>query len=148
MMDAVISKLGKTPDGEQAALITVTNRRGTRLMLSDLGARIAGLELQTGIGPMELVTRFADARAYLEQGRYHGAVIGRYANRIGGAAFTLNGEKYSLCANDGKNSLHGGSLGFDSRLWEYEVRGESVLFALVSPDMEEGYPGTLDVMVS
>ncbi len=75
-----------------------------------------------------------------------GALVGRYANRIGGAAFSLNGKEYRLAANNGVNHLHGGPKGFDKRVWTLEEAADnSVLFSIFSPDGDEGYPGALTV---
>ncbi len=75
---------------------------------------------------------------------YCGAICGRVANRIAGGRFELGGREYSLATNNGPNCLHGGNVGFDSRLWEVEESGEDkVVLSLVSPDGEEGFPGTV-----
>lgn len=136
------------PGAEGAVLVTLVNARGTKLCLSNFGARIVGLELRGRDGkPRSVVTRFASTGEYMGAGRYHGAVIGRYANRIGRARFMLNGKSYPLYANDGKNSLHGGQSGFDARIWECVAGEDSAQFYRVSPDMEEGYPGAAEVSV-
>lgn len=147
-MKISVTDFGTVQGGETASLITLENARGTRLILSDLGARIAGIELAAGGKRTDVTTRFASPEAYMHEGRYHGAVIGRYANRISGAAFELGGRRYELYKNDGGNTLHGGHTGFDCRVWDHEAGQRGVLFALVSPDGEEGYPGTLDVLVT
>ena len=77
-----------------------------------------------------------------------GATIGRYANRIGGAAFTLNGKEYRLNANEGENQLHGGVHGFDKRVWDYAPVPGGIAFSRVSPEGEEGFPGALAVTVT
>lgn len=88
---------------------------------------------------------------YLESRAYLGALVGRYANRISGARFTLDGVTYRLTANDGRHHLHGGTCGFDRHTWAAQrVRvdgGEAVRFSRTSPAGEEGYPGTLHVEV-
>ncbi len=86
---------------------------------------------------------------YLSHDKFLGALVGRYANRIGGASFELNGVRYPLAANDGVNHLHGGPGGYFSRLWTAEEAGEDFLtLALDSPDGDEGYPGRLTVRVT
>ena len=99
---------------------------------------------------MDVVLGFDTLEDYMAQDKYIGALVGRYANRIGGAKFTLNGVEYALAANDGANSLHGGNVGFDKQVWTVEEfdGGSSVTLSLVSPDMQEGYPGTLSVRVT
>ena len=99
--------------------------------------------------PVDVVLGFDRLEDYRAQDKYIGALVGRYANRIGGAGFTLNGVRYPLFANDGPNSLHGGAVGFDKQVWTAEeFSGSSLTLSLVSPHMEEGYPGTLSVQVT
>ena len=99
--------------------------------------------------PVDVVQGFDPLEDYLAQDKHIGALVGRYANRIGGARFTLNGTEYTLAANDGENSLHGGNVGFDKRVWSVErLTDRAVVLSLVSPDGEEGYPGTLTAVVA
>ncbi len=79
---------------------------------------------------------------------YLGAVVGRVANRIKDCKFSLKGKNYKLFANDGKNSLHGGQFGFDKKLFNAEIVGESLVLRTVSADQEEGYPGNLNLKVT
>ena len=79
---------------------------------------------------------------------YMGAIVGRVANRIGGASFTLNGTKYPLKANNGVNHLHGGEVGFNQKIFDYKLIENGIVFHYLSPDMEEGYPGNLDLTVT
>ena len=76
-------------------------------------------------------------------GSYMGAIAGRVANRIGDAKFELNGKTYELAANNGKNSLHGGIKGFNQKIFKYELLEDGIRFIYLSPDMEEGFPGSL-----
>ena len=76
-------------------------------------------------------------------GSYMGAIVGRVANRIGDAKFELNGKTYELAANNGKNSLHGGIKGFNQKIFKYELLEDGIRFIYLSPDMEEGFPGSL-----
>lgn len=95
---------------------------------------------------VDVVLGYDTLEDYREQSKHFGALVGRYANRIGGARFTLNGVEYKLAENNGKNSLHGGLVGFDRQVWTVEALSENaVTLSLVSPDMQEGYPGTLTV---
>jgi aldose 1-epimerase len=97
----------------------------------------------------DVVLGFDDLNGYLQHPQtYFGAILGRYANRVGGAAFDLGDRTYHLSPNSGKNSLHGGKLGFDKRTWSVDgcaSGGESLRLTYVSPDGEEGYPGELTV---
>src|SRR5208337_2947432 len=100
----------------------------------------------------DVVLGFDKLQGYLEKEPYFGAIIGRYANRIATARFSLDGVTYSLAANDGPNSLHGGNRGFDKVVWEAEPfenpKGVGLVFTYISRDGEEGYPGNLNVRVT
>jgi aldose 1-epimerase len=85
---------------------------------------------------------------YVADNRYIGATIGRFANRIGGAKFSIDGTEYKLDANEGKNSNHGGNEGFNSCIFDHEITSQGVSFTLKSKDGEGGYPGNLDVRVN
>ena len=115
-----------------------------------LGGIIRALRVPDRFGVLRDVVLGCDTTEdYRQQTSYFGALIGRFANRIAGAEFSLGGRQYFLAANNGKNHLHGGTVGFDRRLWKAEASSESSLtLALTSPDGEEGYPGTLLVKVT
>ena len=99
--------------------------------------------------PVDIALGFDTLEGYTSQDKYMGAIVGRYANRIGGARFTLNGVEYRLAANDGPNSLHGGSAGFDKQVWSVsELSKNRVTLSLDSPGGQEGYPGALSVRVT
>lgn len=85
---------------------------------------------------------------YRQGTAYIGAAVGRFANRIGGGAFTLNGKRYELSRNEGENTLHGGAGSWDSRLWHGEIVGESLRMTLFSPDGDKGFPGNLTAAVT
>jgi len=97
----------------------------------------------------DVVLGFDNLQGYLDKTPYFGALIGRYGNRIGGAKFTLEGQTYTLATNNGPNSLHGGLKGFDKVVWTARpsvgVHGPQLVLAYVSKDMEEGFPGNLEV---
>lgn len=99
---------------------------------------VDGVEVTLGCG---------STGAYLAQRAFLGAAVGRFANRIGGARFTLDGAEHRLSANDGRNSLHGGADGFSQRVWSARPDGDSVLLTLTSPDGDQGYPGRLEAQV-
>lgn len=110
-----------------------------------LGATVESLKFHG----REMVLRYKDAEGYLSGSSYIGAAVGRYANRIGGARFTLNGRGYVLPANEGKNQLHGGPRSYDKREWSAQVLSEtSVRFTLISPDGDNGFPGELEASVT
>lgn len=95
-----------------------------------------------------VVLSLPDLHAYEVSSSYFGALIGRYANRIGGARFVLDGREYHLAANDGRASLHGGHRGFGQRIWQVVARESEAELSYVSHDGEEGYPGNLAVTVA
>ncbi len=114
--------------------------------ITDLGAAIVSLK----VNGRESVIGHKTPEEYLAMGgQCLGATIGRYANRIGGAAFTLGGRRYALTANEEQNQLHGGDKSYHHlRRWDAEAAGESLRFTLVSPDGDNGFPGCLTAEVS
>lgn len=140
---------GRMPDGTQVDQITL--RDGAMMcQILTYGGAVRSLIVPDRDGnPVDVALGFDTLEDYRAQDKYLGALVGRYANRIGGAKFTLNGVEYPLYANDGPNSLHGGQAGFDKKVWAVEaLTDSSVTLSLVSPDGEEGYPGTLSVQVT
>ncbi|MDF7775286.1 galactose mutarotase [Sphingomonas sp. AOB5] len=127
---------------------TVEIARGPyRAQLLALGATLRRLEVPDREGRVaNVVLGCRDLDDYRRVARYYGATVGRYANRIGGARFMLDGREYRLPANDGPNNLHSGAPGFDQRDWALEdADASSARFGLTSPDGENGFPGTLRV---
>ena len=144
---------GKLPDGTDARLFTLDNGRGMRATVTNYGGIVTSLLVPDRAGKeADVVLGYDSLESYLRATPYFGAIVGRYANRIGHARFTLDGKTYTLAANDNGNSLHGGLKGFDKRLWEAQTFRDSgqagVRLHLVSPDGDEGYPGRLDVVVT
>jgi aldose 1-epimerase len=147
---------GRLPDGREAHLHTLQGADGFRVDLSDFGARIVGVLAPDRDGKLaDVVLGFGDVEGYAVDCPYFGATIGRVANRIAGAKFTLDGREYRLAANETnhgvKTHLHGGGRGFDKVLWAAEPterEGRPALrFRYTSPAGEEGYPSTLQVEV-
>ena len=139
---------GVSAFGEAAALWRVENEQLIFEVL-DYGATLRSLCVRDAAGQwVDVVLGYETLREYEQHDGYLGACVGRVANRLGGAQFTLNGKTYILAKNDGKNHLHGGLRGFDKYVWDAEVLEDGVKFSRVSPDGEEGYPGTLRVSVS
>ena len=139
-------------DGQPVTLYTLTNSRGMAVAIMTYGGIIQSIDVHDRNGRLANVALgFANLDDYVAKSPYFGAIIGRYANRIAGGAFTLDGTEYHLARNDGSNSLHGGATGFDKRVWQAaEARtGDTVGLDLsyVSSDGEEGYPGTLTARV-
>ena len=115
------------------------------------GARIIKIEAADKFGVIEdLIVGYATPEEYVGENKgYYGATIGRYGNRIGGSSFYLNGVKYVLENNEGENCLHGGSSArFDTKTWDAEINGNSLILSYVSKDGDGGFPGELKVKVS
>jgi aldose 1-epimerase len=142
---------GRMPDGQTIELYTLTNRQGMQVAITNYGGRVVKLIIPDRHGNMaDVVLGFDDLQGYLGKDPFFGALVGRYANRIGNAHFKLDGVEYKLEANDGKNSLHGGSQGFDKKVWiAKDMAGPEPALELtyLSKDGEEGYPGNLTATV-
>lgn len=143
---------GTLANGDEVTLFSLTNSTGMSVGLMDLGATLVTLEVPDPGGTLvDTILGFDTPENYLQYGGYLGAVIGRYADRIRGGKFSLDGRDYCLTVNDRGNHLHGGEVGFDKRLWTgcgiAEDDSASVTFTLTSPDGEEGYPGAINVCV-
>ncbi len=124
--------------------------QGTTLAVSDLGATWLScrVPLDGNGDTREVLLGRPSAAEHAQQPGYVGAVVGRYANRIAGAAFSVDGVRHTLLANEGPNQLHGGPEGFDRRTWRCTSHGPRALtLALHSPDGDQGYPGALDAQV-
>lgn len=135
---------------EGGTIETVEIARGPfRAQFLNLGAALRILEVPDREGrPANVVLGYRDLEEYRGHPRFYGAIAGRYANRIGGARFSLDGAEYRIAANDGPNSLHSGPLGFDQQYWTIErYDAASVTFGLLSPDGFNGFPGNLHVQV-
>lgn len=144
---------GKTKDGETASLYTLKNKSGMTAVFSDFGAVLVNLLVPDAKGKLEdVVLGYDNLEQYTKNGPGFGSFIGRHANRIANASFTLNGKTYELETNDGKNNLHSGSKSFNKFIYETEFYEDedssSIEFSRLSPDMEQGFPGNLDVTVT
>jgi aldose 1-epimerase len=143
---------GHTPDGAAVDLYTLRNAHGLTVKVMTYGCIITEIHTPDRNGEMgDIVLGFDNLDRYLKGHPYFGCVVGRYANRIAKARFTLEGKTYTLAANNGPNALHGGIKGFDKVVWAAEPvtvpNGVAVKFTSTSPDGEEGYPGTLKATV-
>ncbi len=139
---------GKTASGESVELFTFSRAGAPSVSITNLGGYIVSMLAPDREGRTADVTLgFAGLPGYLGDNSSFGCLVGRYANRIAKAAFTLDGKRYTLAANNGPNSLHGGPTGFCKRLWTAKVKsgkdGDVLELTYVSKDGEEGYPGTL-----
>jgi len=140
-------------NGKEVYLLTLTNKAGNVLRLTNFGAKINWIEVPDKNGKKENVTFGYDTFEETQKGDMSfGSVVGRYANRIAHAKFTLDGVVYNTPVNNGPNTLHGGPLGWHSVVWDTEILKDSkfpsVKFSYVSPDMEEGFPGTVHASVT
>jgi aldose 1-epimerase len=145
--------MGKTPEGVEVDLYTLSNTKGLRVKIMTYGATIISVETPDRNGKIENVTLSLDSiEDYLRGHPCLGSTIGRYANRIAKGRFSIGGVKYQLAVNNGPNHLHGGIKGFDKVVWKAEpVETENsvgVAFSYDSRDGEEGYPGNLAVKVT
>ncbi|MFF9042890.1 aldose epimerase family protein [Streptomyces parvulus] len=143
---------GTLPDGTPVHRWTL-ERAGVRARVLSYGGIVQSLEAPDRDGNTAgVVLGFADLDGYVRHPEpYFGALVGRYANRIAGGRFTLDGRAYTLALNNGPNSLHGGERGFDKRVWDVEPVGDGghgIRLSLVSPDGEEGYPGRVEISVT
>lgn len=146
------SAFGKLDDGTVIELFTLRNSRGATAKIITYGATLAELWVPDRAGnPGDVVLGFDDLKGYLGEHPHFGGIIGRYANRIAKGRFKIDGQEYSLATNNGPNTLHGGNIGFDRRVWKGEpvssAKGAAVRLTYVSPDDEEHFPGTLTVTV-
>lgn len=144
------SEFGTTPEGQKVSLYTLTNAAGNVVQLTNYGAIITKVEVPDRDGKKaNLMLGFPTLDGYLGRHPYFGATVGRYANRIAGGKFSIDGQTYTLVTNNGPNHLHGGTVGFDKKLWSAETKQTDkaliVTFRTTSADGEEGYPGRLDV---
>lgn len=132
-------------DKGKIALVTLTNNKGAKVVLSSLGAGIVEVWVPDKKGEMaDVVLGYANPLDYFSDGPCAGKVPGRYANRIAKGHFNLDGVEYQLPVNNGPNSLHGGPEGFQNQVWTLKEHNDStVVFEYVSVDGEMGYPGTL-----
>ena len=143
---------GKTSKGEVVTLYKLVNPKGAEVEIMDLGATVVSLKVPDKTGTVgDVVLGFNNVADYEKKSPYFGCVAGRYANRIAKGKFSLDGKEYSLAINNAPNTLHGGKVGFDKKLWKRIAGGNgraSVSFEMTSPDGDEGYPGALHTVVT
>lgn len=148
-MSVTRHSFGVTRRGEAVTAWQLSNHTGASVTVLDYGATVQSLCVPDRAGRLtDVVLGYDTVAAYETNDGFLGATVGRMCNRIGGAAFSLNGKTYPLAKNDGVNHLHGGERGFDKYLWQVEPGDDSLRFSRVSPDGEEGYPGRAAVSVT
>lgn len=144
-----MTEYGRTKDGETVEQYTLRNSAGMQVTIITYGGIITSMRVPDRAGSFANVALGFDClEKYQADHPYFGALTGRYANRIAGARFSLDGKSYALPANDGPNSLHGGERGFDKRLWSARETPAGLGLTYHSADGEEGYPGNLEADVS
>ena len=135
---------GKTPDGKEIFLYTLTNCQGASVQVSSVGAGIVSVNVPDKNGVIaDVVLGYPDPMSYFADGPCAGKIPGRYANRIAKGHFTLDGKEYELPINNGPNHLHGGPQGFQNQVWESRIHEDGVEFLYFSEDGEMGYPADL-----
>jgi len=144
---------GKFSNGRPVEFFVLKNKLSMEAKLISFGATLVSLKVPDKNGELaDVVLGYDDLAGYMNDKCYFGCTVGRFANRIGNAKFTLDGKEYHLAANDGENHLHGGIKGFNRAPWKgtpfEDDNGCGVAFKYLSPDGEEGYPGNLDVTVT
>ncbi len=144
---------GKTFDGIDVEIFTLTNSIGSEVRITNFGGRIVSIKMPDRNGKFaDILLGYDSIEAYQKDSFYFGGIIGRYANRIAKGKFSINGKEYSLAVNNGENHLHGGlAKRFDASVWTAKgfARENGAILEIehFSPDAEEGYPGNLTVRV-
>lgn len=144
---------GRTADGEGIGLMTLRNANGIEIRVMTYGGIILSIKTPDKNGRSgDIVLGHDTAEEYFKNPPYLGVIVGRYANRIAKAAFTLDGKTYTLAANNGVNHLHGGAKGWDQAVWKadpfQDARGVGVVLTHTSPNGDEGYPGAVTAKVT
>lgn len=142
-----VRPFGTLPDGRRVEAITLANAGGLSATILTFGATLQAMLVPDAAGQMaDVVLGHAELAPYLDQPQYFGSTVGRYANRIAGGRFRLDGREYQVPPNDGRNALHGGPQGFDQANWQtVDVGDAHVTLSHTSPDGDQGFPGRLDV---
>ena len=152
MPGLVRKHFGLLESGAIAELYSLENSNGMKVCLTNYGATLTEITVPVNNKRVNVLLGFDNLEAYLNPHPYLGNIVGRFANRVGGACFQLNGETFKLYKNDNENSLHGGKKGFDKQLWKVESVEDSeeptIDLSYTSPHLDEGYPGELYTKVS
>ncbi len=146
------SVFGTLKDGRNVEMHALKNSHGMEVRIIDYGAAVASIIVPDRTGTLsDVVLGYDDLEGYVNGTAYLGATVGRYANRIAKGKLLIDGKSYQLGVNNGENTLHGGKVGFNKRLWKSEPvedgTGSAVKMTYVSPDGEEGFPGTVTLIV-
>lgn len=149
----LVRPYGRTPEGKAVVLYTLGDDKGLRAQVTTYGGTIVAIEIPDRNGVRgNVVLSLSSLAEYIEQDAYLGAMIGRYANRIGGASFTLGGREYQLSKNEGDNCLHGGRVGFNKAVWQVvdatDTPRSRLTLRHLSPDGDQGFPGVVVLTVT
>lgn len=144
---------GNLSDGREVYIYTLNNSAGSHVSIINYGAIVTSLFVKDNSGKLkDVVLGYDTIEGYENDKSFLGTIVGRYGNRIGEGKFSLDGNEYQLTINDGKNHLHGGSKGFYKALWNAESfeskEGPALKLSYISPDGDEGYPGTVTMHVT
>lgn len=141
---------GSTSAGLETTLYTLENQNGMRISVADYGATLVNVLVPDQEGRLtDVVLGYDNVSGYEAGDKFFGAIVGRVANRIGGASFKLNGKTYKLAANDNGNNLHSGMDFYSKRMWTVlEYGKDHIVLSLDSPDGDQGYPGKVTIRVS
>ena len=147
------TRFGETSDGSVIDLFKLTNTQGMDALITNYGATLVSLKVPDRFGnPVDVVLGYDSFEEYLRGGYYFGCIVGRYANRIAGGQFALQGKICTVAKNEGDNHLHGDTRGFDKANWQPEKlsdsNDQSLTLKYISRSGEEGYPGNLKVSVT
>lgn len=140
----------KQVDGKDVDLFTLKNSNGVKVQITNYGGKIVSIIVPDSQGNMrDVVLGYDSIDEYVNGNPSFGATIGRYANRIAKGKFSINGQEYTLATNNGLNHLHGGIKGFRYKVWDVVDKNDKLLrIKYLSKDMEEGYPGNLEIFVT
>jgi len=146
------SLFGKLPDGRDITTYELSNSTGVSVRVLNYGGILQSIVTPDRDGVLkDIILGFDDLEGYLDDDTYQGALVGRFANRIAGGRFRINGIDYELTKNDGDNCLHGGDYGFNRILWNSQIivgNGSDILrLQHVSPHSDQGFPGELQITV-
>ncbi|NIJ45865.1 aldose 1-epimerase [Wenyingzhuangia heitensis] len=156
-MKTTVSKFG-TYQGQDIELYSIKNNNGVEIKISSFGATITTVNVPNDKGGIENLACGFDqfenyfSKVYTDNAPYFGGTVGRYCSQIKNSKFSLNGKEYPLAVNCGENNLHGGVVGFDKKVWAAKVINTDtitgVTMSLISKDLEEGFPGNVNVAVT
>jgi aldose 1-epimerase len=143
-------EFGITAEGAPITAVSLQNTTGVKVTLSSLGASIVGIQVPDSDGQFEdVVLGYDSGEGYAEDRSFFGYTVGRYANRIAGGSFVIDGKRYHVDKNEGQNHLHGGHGGFHTKNWSTEISHDverpTATFTLTSHDGEQGFPGTASI---